>query len=307
MNWRQYARAAARRYGYDPDLFEAQIEQESNFNPDAVSPAGARGIAQIMPGTAKGWGVDPSDPRASLDAAAKNMAAYRKKYGSVRDALIAYNAGPGRVGKPLYDETRNYIERIMGGRKENVQPQGQLAQMQGPQPQTGPNLFEQIASLTSPSMPGISEAQRQLEETTKKNWEMMASIQRMMDQPASTQIQPSPSSGGGGGGNIPGRQGTLHELFFDPLGGWDEGTSIGAIGGHGDHIHAAADRDVILAIAREAQKRGLSVRELDPFDKVDPVHTKGSWHYRNRAADISGSQEAMMAFAQLLKKRYGLK
>jgi murein DD-endopeptidase MepM/ murein hydrolase activator NlpD len=101
----------------DESVFLRQIRQESGFNPNAVSPAGAIGIAQIMPATARGWGVNPHDPHASLNAAAKNMASYVKKYGSYRNALIAYNAGPGAVGRgSLPAETQNYIKTILGGR-----------------------------------------------------------------------------------------------------------------------------------------------------------------------------------------------
>jgi hypothetical protein len=116
-NYQDAARQAARRYGLDEGVFLRQIRQESGFNPHARSPAGAIGIAQIMPGTAKGWGVNPNDPLASLNAAAKNMAGYVKKYGSYRNALIAYNAGPGAVGRgSLPAETQNYIRTILGGR-----------------------------------------------------------------------------------------------------------------------------------------------------------------------------------------------
>jgi murein DD-endopeptidase MepM/ murein hydrolase activator NlpD len=105
----------ARRYGLDPAVFARQIQQESSFNPNARSPAGALGIAQITPATAREWGVNPLDPMAALDAAARNMARYVKQYGSYRDALVAYNAGPGRVGKPLLPETRSYVSAILGG------------------------------------------------------------------------------------------------------------------------------------------------------------------------------------------------
>lgn len=121
-DYRQAAREAAARNGIDPDLFERQIGAESNFDPNAGSPAGAQGIAQIMPATAKGWGVNPHDPMAALDAAAKAMAKYVRSYGSYRDALVAYNAGPGRVGKPLYSETAKYIQRIMGDKAGKSAP-----------------------------------------------------------------------------------------------------------------------------------------------------------------------------------------
>lgn len=128
-DYRKIARNKALRYGINPDYFVRQIGAESNFNPNARSPVGATGIAQIMPGTARGWGVDPTNPIASLDAAAKNMARYVNQYGSYRDALVAYNAGPGRVGKPLYAETRGYIDKILGpGNKGSSQttPAGSL-------------------------------------------------------------------------------------------------------------------------------------------------------------------------------------
>ena len=116
-NYRAMARNAAKRYGLDPGIFERQIQQESGFNPTARSPAGAAGIAQIMPGTAKGWGVDPMDPKAALNAAAKNMAAYVKKYGGYENALRAYNAGPGAIqASKGYGETNNYVRIILGGK-----------------------------------------------------------------------------------------------------------------------------------------------------------------------------------------------
>jgi hypothetical protein len=92
---RAYARNAAIANGIDPNIFERQINAESAFNPYAVSKAGAVGIAQILPS----WhpNVDPTDPFASLDYAARLMRGYINHFGSWRLALIAYNAGPGRL------------------------------------------------------------------------------------------------------------------------------------------------------------------------------------------------------------------
>lgn len=114
-NYRKIARRDARRYGLDPNVFGRQIKAESGYNPHAVSPAGARGIAQFMPGTARGLGVNPDNPVQALDAAAKLMANYVKKFGSYKNALVAYNAGPGRVGRSLPAETQNYVAKILGG------------------------------------------------------------------------------------------------------------------------------------------------------------------------------------------------
>lgn len=111
---RKVARDAARRHGVPESVFVAQIQQESGFQPHIGSPAGAQGIAQIMPGTARAWGVDPNDPVAALDAAAKNMGRYIRKYG-VEGALRAYNAGEGAIkASHGYGETNNYVKTILG-------------------------------------------------------------------------------------------------------------------------------------------------------------------------------------------------
>ena len=122
-DWRKVAAASAVNAGIkDPDIFVRQIGAESNFNPKAGSSAGAQGIAQIMPATAKSWKVDPWNPKAALDAAANNMARYLKSYkGDWSKALAAYNAGPGAVAKyggvPPFKETKGYIAKILGGQK----------------------------------------------------------------------------------------------------------------------------------------------------------------------------------------------
>lgn len=119
------ARAAARRYGVPEDLFLQQIRQESGFNPKAHSAAGAQGIAQFMPATAAGMGVNPNDPRSSLYGAARLMASYIHKYGSQALALAAYNGGPGSVeffqkhGYFPAAETTNYVDTIL---KRSAQP-----------------------------------------------------------------------------------------------------------------------------------------------------------------------------------------
>lgn len=117
-------RRAARRYGVRPELLVAQLTQESGLNPDAVSPAGARGIAQFMPGTAKGYGVNLHDNRArdDIDGAARHMRDLLRKYGGdERKALAAYNAGAGAVDKyggvPPYKETQNYVSRVLSNAK----------------------------------------------------------------------------------------------------------------------------------------------------------------------------------------------
>lgn len=121
----QLARTAARQYGLPEDLFLAQITQESGWNPKAVSPAGAGGIAQFMPATGQQYGLTPDerfDPSRALPAAAKHMRDLYGQFGSWELALAAYNAGPGAVrkhgGVPPFKETQNYVPAIMRGREK---------------------------------------------------------------------------------------------------------------------------------------------------------------------------------------------
>ena len=110
---------AAQRWQVSAHLLAAQIYAESNFNPFAVSPAGAQGIAQFMPGTAAGLGLrNPFDAAASIDAQAHLMRDLLRQFGSVPLALAAYNAGPGAVQAcgcvPPYPETQAYVAKIVG-------------------------------------------------------------------------------------------------------------------------------------------------------------------------------------------------
>jgi D-alanyl-D-alanine dipeptidase len=111
--------AAAQRWNVSAALLAAQLYAESGFNPAAVSPAGAQGIAQFMPGTARSLGLDdPFDPAKAIDAQAHLMRDLLRRFGSVPLALAAYNAGPGAVGAcgcvPPYPETQAYVTRILG-------------------------------------------------------------------------------------------------------------------------------------------------------------------------------------------------
>jgi hypothetical protein len=110
---------AAMRWNVSAAMIAAQLYAESNFNPLAVSRAGARGIAQFMPGTAGAYGLaDPFDAAASISAQAHLMRDLLRKFGSVSLALAAYNAGSGAVERcgcvPPYPETQAYVARIIG-------------------------------------------------------------------------------------------------------------------------------------------------------------------------------------------------
>lgn len=114
----EVAKAAARKHGVPEDLFLRLVQQESGWNPVAVSTKGATGLAQLMPGTAQKLGVDIDDPHQNLDGGARYLRMMYDKFGSWKLALAAYNAGPGAVerhdGIPPYAETENYVKAILG-------------------------------------------------------------------------------------------------------------------------------------------------------------------------------------------------
>jgi soluble lytic murein transglycosylase-like protein len=109
--------AAGARYGVSPKLLAAVAKVESGYNPNAVSKAGAQGLMQLMPSTAKGLGVrDSFDPAQAVNGAAKLLAQNLKEFRTVPLALAAYNAGGGAVRKyggiPPYSETQAYVPKV---------------------------------------------------------------------------------------------------------------------------------------------------------------------------------------------------
>ncbi len=113
----ELADAAADRYGLPRELVRSVMAAESGFQPAAISPKGAIGLMQLMPGTAQSLGADARDPAQNVDAGARYLRDLLEKYNyGLRHALAAYNAGPGAVDKyngvPPYRETIDYIGRI---------------------------------------------------------------------------------------------------------------------------------------------------------------------------------------------------
>lgn len=120
------------------------------------------------------------------------------------------------------------------------------------------------------------------------------------------QPQPTSSTAGVAGGRSP-----LLELFWQGEGGIniDNGKRVpqGFVSGHKDHVHVAAGPKTAVKLGELAQRMGLRVSENPHFDPVDPVHTKGSYHYRNMAIDVSGDPKRMRQFAQRVARMYGVR
>lgn len=116
--WENAIQDLSSKYEVDPDLVRAVMRVESGGDPEAVSSAGAIGLMQLMPNTAKGLGVDPRDPLRNLEGGIKYIAQLYKKYdGDYVKTLAAYNAGSGRVdsynGVPPFPETQRYVKNVL--------------------------------------------------------------------------------------------------------------------------------------------------------------------------------------------------
>lgn len=318
MDYRQIAILAAKRYGIDPDVFVRQINQESGFNPSAKSPAGALGIAQIVPK----WhpGVDPYDPVASLNYAAKWMSELYHRYGSYERALSVYNSGkPDAYKDPSFSggQTYDYVRKIMGAGALPYTGQDPgfktLPVEKGFHPEIH-NMLDRVArpDFHQVAQEGLAALAQGAYNPTQQLANLLAS-QQAPEEPSIGSPKPTvPPVPVGPGTTFPAPtkgKGGLAEAFYDPLGQWDNGRfSKQGIGGHTDHVHLSITNPQSMLFAiKKAQQLGLHVGENPYVGDVNPVHVKGSFHYRDfpgeyngkklgEAIDVSGDPKLMSAF-----------
>lgn len=129
--------AAARRHGLNQALIDAVITAESGYNPDALSTAGAMGLMQLMPETARAFGVDdPTDPAQNIEGATRYLRRLMDRYLNLELALAAYNAGETAVARfdnriPPYPETRHYVSKVMRLFRQGLERQAPPAMAEG--------------------------------------------------------------------------------------------------------------------------------------------------------------------------------
>lgn len=297
VDYRQMAAQVAARSGIPAALFLGLVQRESGFNPNAVSPAGATGLTQLMPGTARGLGVNPMSPAENLVGGARYLAQQYRQFGRWDLALAAYNAGPGAVqkygGVPPYAETQHYVQSIMGGGPTSYAAPQTIPRGNGfavPQGQENPrrafvNQMVQAIGETGQqrelaTMGAIIGLRRALAHQTQT----MANTSQMQNVLAGA----APQGGVSAGGLAPPFQNQLSQLM----------AAVAQAGGR---------LSVSSGFRSEAQQAGLWQQALQKYGSaaaarrwVAPPGT--SMHNKGLAADLSGSLD----LAHQLAGRFGL-
>lgn len=321
---------ARSRYGISgQQLLARLVIGESGGNKNAVSPVGARGRAQFMPGSRKiaidKYGVDPW---ASADEAIHAAALHLQGKINGSKGLEGYNPGSSSyTGYILGQKAPKDLARNLGispsgrntGGSQNPQNvtdsldagtvqsltgllQQQLAHPQRPSG-SAPPLPAYAAGPTMAAQP-IQGGSRASTDTTSKLDTLLSSVASPDGTlpAAATQAQAGPSRKA----SAKAGKGTLRELFYDPGISIDDGKRTGAIGGHSDHVHVAVDNDADRKLVlRLAKRYGVQVTSTGGGN-----HTEGSFHYKrtkrgkSRAIDFAGDPAAMLAFDKAVARRF---
>lgn len=273
--WQSHLQPLELKYGLPGGLLGALIRAESGGNPNAVSPAGALGLGQLMPATARSLGVDPHDPIQNLRGAAMYLSQQMKAFGNDPvKALAAYNAGPGAVrqygGTPPYKETQDYVKRVQEYWKQSSryspttglqgsltasQPAQKRRQVPGLDPASMARL--QFAFIDEPTI-GNAVLENRLQKQRGIDADYARAIQR-------NNVTASPSYPGGGN-TVVEKQG-----WFKTPNGWVQNRRDGELG---------------YQFLQRVFGKGFGLQN-DPGigQTYGGSHTDGSLHYDKRAVD----------------------
>lgn len=281
---------------------------------------------------------DPGEKSYEVAAQVQRPAAqYRGRYKDVAkqaaSALksIGDSSGSGRRGsqQPSGRATEQTTTTVTGagfdpgpGASALAQLAQQQARPQAPTSMPSPPQFSARAAMPTgyqaPSAAPIEQPQSNLTELLANVSSGGGSIPQVDVQTRTSKTAGQSQAKGEGGGGKSSRKdaggpigGPLLEMFYNGPGGVnvDNGKRVkrGFVSGHTNHVHVAAGPKTTRTLAKLAQDMGLTVRELEPYDKVDPVHTGGSYHYRKQAADISGDPKLMAEYSRRVARLFGVK
>ena len=307
------ALGVARGMHAPPRVIKALVEAmgvESNYQDLDYGDRDSVGILQQRP--SQGWG--PASESLETDVSQfvqRAMAANRTHKGSAGSLAQAVqrSAFPDR-----YDQRSGEANRILRGLGVRGQDGGGGAPV---------GTSQESPTSAGGNVPDLTTARRQLllgYVHNRHNPDALLQLAQGLNTLKSLQgsygdMAPGHSDGGqhtarGGGGHQKFDSSDLYELFYNGPGGVnaDEGHRVGKgfVEGHTDHVHVAAPTKDLLKLAKKATKMGLSVREFEPYDKVDPVHATNSFHYKNQAMDVSGDPRLMRRFDRKVARRFGV-
>lgn len=319
-DYEKAARKAAQKYGIDPEVFVRQLRQESGLRPGLTSSAGAQGIAQFIPSTAKAYGVNLGDGRVSddLDGAARYMRDNLDRTGEdYAAALSIYNSGrPDAYKDPDFagGQTYNYVRNILGGAKPAKTPKVKA-----------PRAPQTVTQTTR--TPGVDNSglRRQLigdflqhggVQNSNAVLSLAGAYGQAADTPAITTTRkvraPAKTSPSTGGSRSETAGSRVLELIFNDGGkgyGIKDGQEVdgrsvysGVWDGHANHVHVAAGPKTVVRLGKLAQSMGLHVGENSHFGGENPAsHVPGSYHNADKAIDVSGDPAKMAAFARRVR------
>lgn len=302
-----------------PSLLLALIGSESGGDANALSPAGAQGLTQLMPGTARGLGVKNSyDPWQNVLGGARYLEAQLDKFDRPDLALSAYNSGPGGSESSgrveAFAETQNYVRKVLAlAERYSAADKGFDVPSLGKTVEASSGHISDVPSpVPQPEESGMGVSYRdpnQLDLSSIGGLAFTAGVgplsERVATQEPIEQVAPRPSLA-----ELSGRLSAPEQALVNDLQP-GEAAMVEQAAVKGGPMGAKA----MLAVIAEARRRNLSVRENPYTDPVDPVHTEGSHHYQTfsgkyngrrlgRGADISGDPAQMAGLFDWIAKRY---